>query len=80
MKEPTLVLTFVPTLINLLTLFEQQKGSELTEEEVLEIRDKAVCMTISSDMLEKLEKSRGYKDLDPKHCWEEWCALKNSFC
>jgi accessory colonization factor AcfC len=62
----------MPTLLSLLKFHESSKGSKLTEEEVLEIRDNAVVMTVSSSTLRKIEEDRGYKDIDPNNCWVEW--------
>ena len=58
----------IPALSALLFNLQKQKGSPLTEAEVLEIRDKAVCM----------EEKRGYADIDPQHAWEDWNLLMRS--
>ena len=29
-------------------------------------------------MLRKIEKSRGYKDIDPENCWVEWNEYKKT--
>lgn len=72
----TLEISFMPSLLSLLFLAEKNKGMPLTKEEVVRIRDNAVCITISSDRLKKLEDNRGYKDIDPENCWEEWLFYK----
>ena len=76
-EEDRLEIIFMPALLYSLRFKESEKGSSLTEEEVLEIRDKAIGMTIASSRLRKMEKSRGYKDIDPGNCWAEWNEYKN---
>ncbi len=75
-EEDRLEVIFAPDLLYLLRFKESEKGSCLTEEEVLKIRDNAICMTIASSRLREIEKSRGYKDVDPKNCWAEWNEYK----
>jgi hypothetical protein len=70
---------FVPELLYILIWSEAEKGSPLTEEEVLQLRDKAVSIMLPVDEAEKIEKARGYQDLDPEYCWEDWCAYKAQF-
>lgn len=60
----------------MLSLREKQKGEPLTEEEVLSIRDKAVCIVLSYENARNLEKGRGFIDIDPENCWEEWLKLR----
>ena len=62
----------IPSLIDELSYFEKAKGSPLTEQEVLEIRDKGVTITLPPDEAAKVETARGYKDINPDNCWEEW--------
>lgn len=45
MEEP-LIPVFIPALVVLLLDAERRKGSPLTEEEVLHIRDKGVCIVL----------------------------------
>lgn len=75
-SEQKLEISFLPSLVDLLYLAEKNKGSPLTEEETIRIRDNAVCITISSDRLKKMEDIRGYKDINPENCWEEWASIK----
>ena len=67
---------FIPPLVALLWNLEQQKGAPLSEAEVLQIRDGAVCMTMSRAMARKLAESRGYDDIDPEDVWREWQAAR----
>jgi hypothetical protein len=75
-NEDPLVPVFSPTLIDLLTIMEKQKGSPLTEEEVLELRDKGTCIMVRESMVPKMAEKRGYSDIDPKNAWEEWQARR----
>lgn len=72
MAEPQLIPVFIPPLVVLLRQAERQKGSALTEQEVLDIRDKGVCMMMSVEHAIALEEKRGYNDLDPERVWEQW--------
>lgn len=67
-----LVLVFTPPLVALLVTAEQAKGSELTEAEVLEVRDGGTCIALSASTAEAMAQQRGYDDLDPEQCWEQW--------
>lgn len=68
----------IPSLAALLLRAEELKGSPLSEAEVLRIRDGA-NVTVIPDAGETLEKSRGYRDIDPTNCWEEWQTLRTQF-
>jgi hypothetical protein len=72
MDEPQLIPVFLPALVTLLARAEQLKGSPLTEQEVLDIRDKGVCMMLRVEHAQALAQRRGYNDLDPEHAWEDW--------
>jgi hypothetical protein len=76
LKEDHLEIIFSPSLLYLLKFKENEKGSDLTEDEVIEIRDKAIGMMIRGSMLRKIEKSQGYRDIDPENCWVEWNQYK----
>ena len=67
---------FIPSLVSVLLSREKAKGSPLTEAEVLEIRDQGVCMMLRLSEAAKLVKSRGYDDIDPEECWEEWQRVR----
>jgi uncharacterized protein YegJ (DUF2314 family) len=66
------VLLFIPSLVATLLNRENAKGTPLTEEEVIAIRDSAPCVTVPPDVAAKMEMERGYSDLDPENCWVEW--------
>ena len=70
--DDDLVLQFIPALVAVLLNAERAKGSPLTEVEVLEIRDGATCVRLSRSAAEAATEQRGYPDLDPERCWEQW--------
>jgi hypothetical protein len=69
---PGMILVFVPSLLSVLTAKEKRKGAPLTREEVLRIRDNAAVVTIPEEHGNIAHKSRGYADVHPDRCWEEW--------
>ena len=62
----------VPSLVATLLNRERSKGSLLTEEEVLAIRDAAPSIAMPRDVAAKVDASRGYLDIDPDDCWNGW--------
>jgi hypothetical protein len=72
MAEPQLVPVFIPALVVILLHSERQKGSPLTEQEVLNIRDNGACIMMPVEHIRALAESRGYEDLDPENVWAEW--------
>jgi hypothetical protein len=73
--EPT-VTVFLNPLVMLLAGRERQKGSPLTEAEVLEVRDGAACTQMPMPQAEKFYVSLDAKmpilRLNPERIWEEW--------
>ncbi len=63
-KDENLVITPVPALCLLLLNLEKEKGSPLTEVEVIEARDKAVCIALRLSVAKEMEEKRGYRDLN----------------
>lgn len=76
-KHTNLRIIFLPPLLQMLVFHEKAKGAALTKEEVLNIRDNAVCMTISEERYKKMIE-HGHQDIDPNNCWQEWCAYKQA--
>ncbi|TDR79735.1 hypothetical protein [Paludibacterium purpuratum] len=66
----------IPALGVLLLNLEKQKGSPLSESEVIEIRDKAVCIMLPLTAKVEMDEKRGYRDIDPENVWVEWLAFK----
>ena len=71
---------FLNPLVVLLAGVERQKGSPLTEAEVLEVRDNAQCAMMTPEQAEKFYGSLDAQILipriNPENCWEEWQAIR----
>lgn len=76
MEADPLCLVFVPALIVMLNAAEEKKGSPLTEVEVDSIRDQAVCISLPFSVALEMERKRGYADIAPENCWNEWQQSK----
>jgi hypothetical protein len=74
--EEPLVPVPIPPLGILLLHLEKQKGARLTRDEVVEARDKAVCMMMRLSHKLALEEKRGYRDVDPGNVWDDWQAFR----
>ncbi|MBA2116339.1 hypothetical protein [Bremerella alba] len=74
-KEDDLVPVFVPSLASVLIAAEDKKGEPLTPDEVIQIRDDAVCIMASKNDAAKMEETR-YRDLEPENCWHEFQMLR----
>ena len=70
-------LVYIPALIPLLLNKENEKGSPLTEEEVSSIKDSATCIEVARDVAFTMAECRGYFDINPDKCWEEWRAYRS---
>lgn len=70
--EEALIPVPVPALVTVLLNKENEKGEPLTEQEVLSIRDNAACIMMPVSVIDKMEESRGYPDVDPENVWEHW--------
>lgn len=76
MEADPLCLVFVPALVAVLTAAEDRKGSPLTEAEVCDIRDQAVCITLPFSVALDMERERGYPDIVAENCWSGWQSRK----
>lgn len=74
--DDTLVPTFIPALVAILHRAELDRGTPLTEAEMLEIRDSSVCMMMTRRDAEALAEGRGYDDIDPERAWIEWQEVR----
>jgi hypothetical protein len=74
--EP-LVITPMPPLVVLLVHLEKEKGAPLTEAEVIEARDKAVCVALPAARADAIAQARGYRDLDLENVWADWLDFKS---
>jgi len=73
-----LVIYPMPSLVATLLNRERAKGSPLTEAEANEIRDSCPSVAVPIDVAEKIDAKRGYKDIDPERCWEQWQEARKS--
>lgn len=76
MTEQDLLSLFMPALCTILISAEDKKGSPLSEQEVIEIRDKSAVIMVSHEHAAKMAESRGYSDIDPENCWYDWQMLR----
>jgi hypothetical protein len=58
----------VVTLFNI----EKNKGAALTEQEVVEIRDRAPVIMLDAQQADQFYAARDYPDIDPENVWTEW--------
>lgn len=71
-----LVPVFIPALSALLLAAEDKKGSALTRDEVIDLRDNATVIMMTRVHAEAMSEQRGYADLDPENCWYDWQMLR----
>jgi hypothetical protein len=72
--EP-IVIVPIPPLVTLLIHLQKEKGTSLTEAEVVEVRDKAICMSMRVSHGDQLEAKRGYADISLENAWDDWQAF-----
>lgn len=75
-KNDPLCLVFIPALVTVLLNKERAKGSPLTEDEVLAIRDNCVAIAVPFSVALKMQKEIGYPDIIPEDCWNEWQRVR----
>jgi hypothetical protein len=76
MVSDPLIPVFIPALVVILVHHEKAKGADLTKEEVMAIRDKGACVMMPTSKAIELDQSRGYNDIAPHKCWEQWLEYK----
>ncbi|HZW91117.1 MAG TPA: hypothetical protein VFF12_18705, partial [Myxococcaceae bacterium] len=76
MSGEELIPVFAPNLADVLASREREKGDALTEGEIEQIRDAAVCIMLAVDDAREMERARGYVDVDPDDCWADWHRLR----
>ena len=77
-EDEELVPLFIPALSAILMAAEEKKGSALTKEEVLSIRDNGTTIMTPKSMVKSMAEKRGYEDIDPENCWNEWQLFRAS--
>ncbi|MER2565741.1 MAG: hypothetical protein ABTQ32_33770 [Myxococcaceae bacterium] len=73
----SLAYVFMPSLAAVLTAAEKKAGKKLTKKQVEKIRDEAPCMTMDHRDAQRLERKRGYADLEPTLAYEQWQVLRS---
>jgi uncharacterized protein DUF4261 len=73
-----LVPVFMPTLHVLLEALAGEAAAPLTRAQVEGVRDRGVCIAMEPRDAQRLERTRGYADLDPELAWEQWLAVTAS--
>ncbi|WP_226093151.1 hypothetical protein [Dickeya oryzae] len=71
-----MTIVFIPALISLLMMREDEAGRPLTREEVETIRDNATAINLPEDIAISMTTERGYHDISPEHVWDEWISFK----
>ncbi|MDH5619896.1 MAG: hypothetical protein OEZ11_14870 [Gammaproteobacteria bacterium] len=79
MSDNDIILCIVPSLVAQLLRAEQDKGAPLTEDEVLQIRDESDCIAMDPHAHRAVVEERGYEDIDPERCWDQWQVVRESF-
>ena len=69
---------FMPALVALLIRAEQLNGAPLTRNQVIAIRDNAHCTMLPASAKASVEEARGYADIDPERCWEDWQVVRTT--
>ena len=62
----------------ILAAAEENAGEPLTQVQVETIRDQAVCISLKIADVQKLERARGYADLDPELVWPQWQLVRSA--
>lgn len=71
-----LVPTLIPSLAAILMAAEKSNGCPLTRHQVEEIVAKSVAIAMEPRDALKLERSRGYADIEPELAWEQWQIVR----
>jgi hypothetical protein len=75
-SDDDLVPVFIPTLVALLIQAEELNGAPLTRNQAIAIRDNADCVMLPPSAKHEMDTERGYADIDPERCWEEWLMVR----
>jgi hypothetical protein len=73
-----LVPIFIPSLIAILLNGEDVKGECLTREEAEALRDNSYSIMLPESMLDVMKDNRGYRDINPENCWEEYMIIRSA--
>lgn len=67
---------FIPSLAAVLMAAEESAGRALTKAEVEATRNRSACVMMKQRDAQRLERERGYADLEPELAWEQWRAMR----
>ena len=73
-----LVPVYMPSLFALLGALEDKAGKPLTQRQVEAARDQAITVALDPRDAQRLERERGYADLEPELAWEQWQLMRNA--
>ncbi len=79
-KEETLIPQFVVPLGTTLAALEATKERLLTNEEIIECRDKEPCVMMKAEDIEKLNAAREFADIHPENVLADWHLRRIEFC
>lgn len=72
-----LLIVFSPSLAANLARAERDKGTALTPDEIIRIRDNAPAIAVTAEQASALEEKRGYADVDPAQPCESWLRMQS---
>jgi hypothetical protein len=75
-SENDLVPVFIPALVALLIRAEELNGAPLTRAQATAVRDNANCVMLPPSAKAGIEEERGYADIDPERCWQDWLIVR----
>lgn len=75
-RDEKLVPVPIPALGILLLNLEKQKANPLTMQEVIDARDKAICIMLPQSEKLAMDEKRGYRDVDLEDIWASWLAFR----
>jgi len=64
------------SLVALLIRAEELNGFPLTRNQAIAIRDNAFCTMLPPATKAEIDEERGYLDIDPERCWEDWLIVR----
>lgn len=71
-----MMITSVPSRVSLLWRREQDKGSPLTEQEVMETCSDSAAVALPLMAAAAVEEGRGYRDIVGDDCWDSWQRIR----
>jgi hypothetical protein len=75
-QRERLIIVPIPSVVATLLRAERQKGTPLTESEVIAIRDSCPSSVLSEQVAAEVIAKRGYDDVDLENTWESWQAIR----